>query len=228
MAIKARALREEDKQQRRQEILDAAERLFCARPDGLASMDELAEAAGLAKGTLYLYFRSKEEVLVALHERHAIEFFRRLHALLDREQAPSIDELIALGRELFIEQPVRLSLASLVVGLTERQVAPEAALRFKMALGERLLAAGQALDARLGLAPGEGTRLLNASYALVIGMWQLKGCMGGERYRELLDPKLARAFVSEYPAETTAAIRTLWETAVAGAADRARRAGASA
>jgi len=228
VATKVRALREEDKQRRRQEILDAAERLFRERPDGLASMDELAMAAGLAKGTLYLYFRSKEEVLVALHERNANEFFDRLHTLLQGERAPSIDELIALGRELFIEQPARLSLASLVVGLTERQVAPEAALRFKMALGERLLAAGQALDAKLGLAPGEGTRLLNASYALVIGMWQLKGCMGGERYRELLDPKLARAFVNEYPAETTAAIRTLWEAAVAGATGPRRRKGGGA
>lgn len=228
MAIKARALREEDKQRRRQEILDAAERLFRERPDGLASMDELALAAGLAKGTLYLYFRSKEEVLVALHERNANEFFDRLHALLEGGRAFSIDELIALGRELFIDRPERLSLASLVVGLTERQVAPEAALRFKMALGERLLAVGQALDARLGLAPGEGTRLLNASYAIVIGMWQLKGCMGGERYHGLLDPQLSRAFITEYPAETTAAIRTLWEAAVADAARRLRRAGARA
>jgi hypothetical protein len=85
-----------------------------------------------------------------------------------------------------------------------------------MRMGERLLAAGQAMDEIFGFQAGESTRLLNASYALTIGMWQLKGCMGTERYKHLLDPKIARAFINEYPAETGAAMRTLW----AGAAKR--------
>lgn len=214
MVLRTRAVSDQDKRERRREILDAAERLFQRRADRLASMDELAQAARLAKGTLYLYFPSKEEVLIALHERHANEFFDRLEALLAGAQAVSIDDFIALVGELLLEQPARLSLATLVIGLTERQVAPEAALRFKMALGERLLAAGQALDAHFGLSPGRSTRLLNASYALVIGMWQLKGGIGGERYRGLLEPRIARAFVTEYAAETTEAIRTLWQAAI--------------
>jgi hypothetical protein len=125
-----------------------------------------------------------------------------------------VEDLLAIGRKEIIEQPVRLSLGSLVVGLTERAIPPESALAFKMHLGERLLAAGQALDAALGLPAAESTRLLNASYALALGMWQLKGCMGGERYKHLLEPKMARAFVNEYPAEAAAAIRTLWQNAI--------------
>ncbi|HJY79103.1 MAG TPA: TetR/AcrR family transcriptional regulator [Burkholderiales bacterium] len=218
MIAKARALRDEDKLERRRQILNAAERLFMGRPEALASMDELAEAAGVAKGTLYLYFPSKEEVLVALHERHMAGFFEKLQAALASKRAFAVDDLLALGRKEITEQPARLSLASFVVGLTERNIPPESALAFKMRMGERLLAAGQAIDARLGFQPGEGTRLLNASYALAIGMWQLKGCMGADRYQHLLDAKVARAFIKEYPAETSAAIATLW----AGAARRNR------
>jgi len=214
MATRTRAVRAEDKLERRREILDAAERLFRSRPEALASMAELAAAAGVAKGTLYLYFPSKEEVLVGLHERHMAAFLDKLQAALDSKRPFTVEDLLALGRKEIIEQPVRLSLGSLVVGLTERAIPPQSALAFKMQLGQRLLAAGEALDARFGLCAGESTRLLNASYALAVGLWQLKGCMGTERYRHLLDAKLARAFVTEYPAEAAAAIRTLWENAI--------------
>jgi AcrR family transcriptional regulator len=228
MIVRVRATREEDKVERRREILDAAERLFRERPDGLASMDELAEQAGVAKGTLYLYFPSKEEVLIALHERNMGGFFTKLEAALASGRRFGLEDLLGLGRRELVEQPARLALASHVVGLTERHVPPETALRFKMALGEKLLSAGAALDQVFALPEGEGVRLLNASYAIMLGMWQLKGCMGAERYKALLEPKIARAFVNEYPAETDAAIRTLWQGAIDKAASRRRSARRSA
>lgn len=46
----------------REAIVDAAERLFLERGFGSVSMDELAEAAGLARRTLYNQFASKEEI----------------------------------------------------------------------------------------------------------------------------------------------------------------------
>lgn len=223
MIVKARATRDEDKLERRREILDAAERLFREQPESLASMDQLAEAAGVAKGTLYLYFPSKEEVLVALHERHSCEFFDALAVLLRAPAPVTVETLLDLTRVQFLERPTVLSLASLVIGLTERTVPPEAALRFKMKLGEHLIAAGQGLEARLGLTAGDGTRLLNISYALIIGMWQLTGCMGTARYQHLLAPKIARAFVTEYPAETMTALRLIWNGAL-GATNAKKRA----
>src|ERR1700674_1008401 len=46
----------------RSAIIDAAERLFLQRGFGSVSMDELAEAAGVARRTLYNQFSSKEEI----------------------------------------------------------------------------------------------------------------------------------------------------------------------
>lgn len=54
-------------------ILHAAERLFCERGFDRVSMDEIAEAAELAKGGVYYYFSSKAEILYSL-----------LHSGLDR------------------------------------------------------------------------------------------------------------------------------------------------
>ncbi len=51
---------------RRGEILDAARTVFARRGYALAIMDEIAKEAGIAKGTIYLYFRSKTEVYKAV------------------------------------------------------------------------------------------------------------------------------------------------------------------
>ncbi len=54
---------------KRELILDAALELFRVRGFRRTSMEDIAEAAEIAKGTLYLYFRSKEELFAALSQR---------------------------------------------------------------------------------------------------------------------------------------------------------------
>ncbi|RMI02851.1 MAG: TetR/AcrR family transcriptional regulator [Calditrichaeota bacterium] len=54
--------REREKEQRRNMILDAAERLFFSRGVDATTMDDVAEEAELSKGTLYLYFKNKEDL----------------------------------------------------------------------------------------------------------------------------------------------------------------------
>jgi TetR/AcrR family transcriptional regulator len=61
--------REREKEQRRNDIIDAAEKVFFSKGLEDASMDEVAESAELSKGTLYLYFKSKEELYLAIHLR---------------------------------------------------------------------------------------------------------------------------------------------------------------
>lgn len=51
---------------RREDILRAARKVFFAKGFMNATVDEIAEHCGLAKGTIYLYFKSKEEIYVSL------------------------------------------------------------------------------------------------------------------------------------------------------------------
>jgi AcrR family transcriptional regulator len=51
---------------KRQQIIDGARRLFLAEGFDAASMGEIAKAAGVSKGTLYVYFESKEELFAEL------------------------------------------------------------------------------------------------------------------------------------------------------------------
>lgn len=62
-----------DPEVRRSEILDAAERLFGAKGFEKATVIDILDAAGIAKGTFYYYFKSKEEVLDALIDKRVTE-----------------------------------------------------------------------------------------------------------------------------------------------------------
>lgn len=58
--------KEREREQRRNDIINAAEELFFARGINNTTMDDVAEASELSKGTLYLYFKSKEDLHYAL------------------------------------------------------------------------------------------------------------------------------------------------------------------
>ena len=55
--------------ERRNEILDAAERLFGRKGYNKCTVNDILDAVGIAKGTFYYYFKSKEEVLDAIIHR---------------------------------------------------------------------------------------------------------------------------------------------------------------
>lgn len=81
MGIKERKIRE--KELRRKEILNAAEKLFSGKKGIDATMDDLAELTELGKGTLYLYFSNKESILQALAEKGINLLRKRLSRVLD-------------------------------------------------------------------------------------------------------------------------------------------------
>lgn len=59
---------------RRDEILDAAARLFSSRGYHATTIDDVAEAAGVAKGTVYWYYRSKKALFLDVLDRAAAAF----------------------------------------------------------------------------------------------------------------------------------------------------------
>src|SRR5213083_1331752 len=122
MVVKQRAMAVEDKEERRNAILDAAETLFLEHPDRMANVAEVAEGAGVAKGTVYLYFPSKEEMLLALHERHVGAFFAELTALLDKPGGASFDAIFAVTRKHIIRGHAYLPLTSICFGLMDREI----------------------------------------------------------------------------------------------------------
>ena len=58
-------------EERRDELMNAAERLFLAHGFGPTTIEQVTAAAQVAKGTFYLYFKSKDDVRSGLGDRFA-------------------------------------------------------------------------------------------------------------------------------------------------------------
>ncbi len=79
---------------RREEILDAARRVFATRGFRGTTIADIAEEAHIALGTIYLYFASKEEVFAALNQRLAEILASALSAGTDISLAESVHRRI--------------------------------------------------------------------------------------------------------------------------------------
>lgn len=68
--------------ERQKEILDAAELLFASKGYDATSVSDIMKAVGIAKGTLYYHFSSKEEILDALIAKMVDQMVGRAHKIL--------------------------------------------------------------------------------------------------------------------------------------------------
>jgi AcrR family transcriptional regulator len=83
----ARPPRTKPPAERRAELMDAAQRLFLAQGFAPTSIEQVTTTAGVAKGTFYLYFSSKEAVRSALGERYGEAHLARASAAVGQARA---------------------------------------------------------------------------------------------------------------------------------------------
>ncbi|MBK8739280.1 MAG: TetR family transcriptional regulator [Betaproteobacteria bacterium] len=213
MVIKQRAMLEEDKQLRRQAILSAAAALLLQHPERLASVQDVALQSGLAKGTMYLYFRTKEEIYLAVHEQQTHQFFDTLEALLARERSrPSLKRLTRNVVEAIRQHPSFLPLA-IQCPEFERNADLDVVAHCKAGIGARLQHIGAAMEITYPrLKKGDGARLLIRSYGLMLGLWQLTAPTP-VRERLLERTELA-VFRLDYLVQLEAALYAMWRGTV--------------
>src|SRR5579885_735638 len=83
---------------RRNQILDAALRVFARSGFHEARMDDIVQEAGLSKGALYWYFKSKEDIITAISQRLFTTDIEQLQGLLQAEGSVS-ERLLQLMRD---------------------------------------------------------------------------------------------------------------------------------
>ncbi|WP_342359149.1 helix-turn-helix domain-containing protein [Terrarubrum flagellatum] len=67
--------------------MDVAEELFIAKGVGQTTIDDIVAGAGVAKGTFYLYFKSKDEILSALRTKFVTMCLDRIDAAVMKQAA---------------------------------------------------------------------------------------------------------------------------------------------
>lgn len=92
---------------RRDEIVRLASQLFREMGYHSATMDKIAEIAGIAKPTLYHYFRSKEEILFNIHLLYITPLIESQRARVERgtSSARVVYEVIAEHLRVIAESP---------------------------------------------------------------------------------------------------------------------------
>ena len=192
-----------EKSERRLQILSAA--LASFEPAGeLASVAEIASKAGLAKGTVYLYFRTREEIFLALLEEQIHAWLNRFEQGLRAEDPAPTDGLV----DKALENPAFLPLASLASGVLERNLEAPTALGFRRAWSARIGDLATRIESIFGFPPGTGVPLMVRSYAMLIGLWQFHE--PAPAIRALLAPEELAGAQDDFATDARQALRHLW------------------
>ena len=131
-----RARSETEKLEREGSILTATEILLRESDYGSMTMQAVATAAGLAKGTLYLYFSSRESLVLAVHDQLFDRWIDRF-AVHQPEVAGFVGFCRGFARH-YADDPLFLQLAGFANALLEPQLDREAYIRSKRGMARRV------------------------------------------------------------------------------------------
>lgn len=169
-----RARDAEQKMQRKQTLLDAGWELFQTNDGQLPSVAQIVARAGLAKGTFYIYFKSKEELFLELVTNAMEELFGKLNSYLDQDNVSAAGCIDVFINAIDREAPI-IQLGPMVTGVLEKNTAPEIILQFKRRLLTNLHQCGAKLGKCFpGLSAQKAARTLLRSYAVVLGIAQIQ------------------------------------------------------
>ena len=101
MGIHERKIRERER--RRQQILVAARKVISHKGMGDATIEEIAEEAEMSSGTIYYYFRSKEELFNSLSLRVLQYLNLRISAIVTRRPEAPLGEKLAEARQAVLD-----------------------------------------------------------------------------------------------------------------------------
>jgi AcrR family transcriptional regulator len=182
---------------RPRQILEAAFRVFGSRGLHQATLDDVAAAAGITKGTIYLYFPSKADLFSAMLKARVNDIMPAVEAPGDGRSGPTTRRrLSALGRQLYRFFRSRAWQAMYRTVISEAAQFPEAAA---LLYREGILPANRRLAEviRRGITRGE-LRAVDPVIAAraFAGMFQVfavtQGLLRGQRIFPLTEAKVVR------------------------------------
>jgi AcrR family transcriptional regulator len=214
MGPRRRAVSPDLKDRRRSELLAAALRLLAEQPYESITMSGVATAAGVAKGTSYLYFPTKETLFLHLLTEHYLSWFDALDAWLQQrgpDGADDVDDWADWIANDLAQRSLFLRLVAVLHVVLERNVPVSEVIAFKRQLAQRVASCGLVLERVLRLPVTAGRRLLLWLQAIVPGLAQMAAPPAPLLEALQAAPDLA-GFLIEFPTE----LRCLLRVVVAG------------
>lgn len=195
------------KADRRLAILQAAAELL--REQGtLPTAAAMAARTGIGKGTLYLYFRSKEEAYLALLEHTFLQFLRALHAELACHEQINAAQVADTLLQTLQQHRDFVNLAALSTNILEQNASNDALLAYRRALTDDFSRCITLIHARSDIPAERVRQLLLCSYALITGLWQCAHQPASIKALPVDD--LALLLTPDFARELDFGLRLLW------------------
>ena len=209
-----RARHDDEKHARRLSILNAAQTLFDIEAGQLPTVSQISKQANIAKGTLYLYFRSKEEVFLGLLEKIYMEWFATLELALslpDSNRNNIIEHICS-----FVElRPEFLQLTAISRSMIEPNTCDEVLTAHKTRLHKALLKSAYALAGVIPeLSEREAANLMVRSYAMLQGLWLM--CYPATNSVQILEKHNLFTLRPDFGEQARKALSALWQEPLPG------------
>ena len=169
-SINKRARSADQKVERRQTILEAADEHLRDVGFEAFSMASLAKSVGLAKGTLYLYFHTREEVFLALSEEKIERWAQAISAALTPDMSDN-DFCTAFFNTAYADATLLPILMRLNI-IIEHNVSIDALVSAKRTMRNRLSQLAVDVSRALRLSPEQSMELFAVLPALLVGAAQ--------------------------------------------------------
>ncbi|WP_328604327.1 TetR/AcrR family transcriptional regulator [Amycolatopsis sp. NBC_00345] len=173
-----RARRPEQREVRRQAILDAAQELLAQQPASEISLREIARQLGGSKSGIVRYYETREALFLELLHRARHEWLDELERRLPapRPVPSDVDALVTRIADTWAgslaEHRVLCELWSMLAAVLERNVSPAVIRDFKLGNREHLLRLAHLIAERLpGLDDAAALELVNTSVVVTAGLW---------------------------------------------------------
>ncbi|MCB9133839.1 MAG: TetR family transcriptional regulator [Anaerolineales bacterium] len=203
-----RAISDEQKLARQQTILATAWTMFQETDYTTVTMAGIAERLGLAKGTMYLYFPTKEEMFLAIMMDQLAAWFDEMDGDLSQGEMLTPEDVAMRIVSSLAVRPGLSRLLAILSTVLEQNVSYEAALGFKQRLGVHLARTGALLEDRVAMLPlGAGARFLLRLHALIVGLYHLAA--PAPVVQQVLARPEMQGFIVDFDAELSALITTL-------------------
>jgi AcrR family transcriptional regulator len=171
--LNRRVVNDSDKASKRIQILSIATPLFEKYSYNRISMEQVAQKAGIAKGTLYLYFKTKEELCLAIHSNDYSDWFGELNQLL----ISSRKEISAIQFAKWFCESLRkrsrfLNTLPIVPIILEQNISLEAARNYKSLILNHLIENLLLLKEKLNLTSKDvSKKLFFQIHGITVGLW---------------------------------------------------------
>lgn len=172
--FRQRARTPEQKQARKNAIVQAAKQLMADTSIDAITIGALADCSGLARGTAYSYFTSKEALFLSVMESDLRHWIDELSLQVEAMSATDArDALPALIGSSLWRHPRLLDLMAALHTTLETRASENDIRQFKLALTDLMRPFEALIEAKCQLAQGAGYSFLVTTNALAIGLGQM-------------------------------------------------------